>query len=220
MVVVLLCVSFQLACGDGDSHNNSKNINIAGLYASNIGIWQAEAIRTVTEFAIHMINNDTTILSGYFLNITWKDSQCNRRISADKFVEFIAQKDVVYHFIFGPYCSRATEPLGQISPAYHLNLLSPTATSPSLTNSAIYPTVSLGVPTYINLIVVYLKLIDKYQWRRVGILSEDGELFNTLYELLEDNLKSINVDYDSERIYNSSDFDEIDTKLTRLFTWA
>ena len=216
-VVLLFCVISHLVYGGGNSINNSININIAGLYSSNTGIWQAEAIRTVTEFAIHMINNDTTILSDYFLNITWKDSRCDRRISADKFVEFIAQKDVVYHFIFGPYCSRAAEPLGPISPAYHLNILSPTATSPLLTNPLIYPTVSLGVPTYINLIVIYLKLIDKYQWRRVGILSEDGELFNTLYEILEDNLKVINVDYDSERIYNSSNFDEIDTKLARLF---
>ena len=203
--------------GDGHTRNNSKNINIAGLYSSNTGIWQAEAIRTVTEYAIQMINNDTNILSGYFLNITWKDSQCDRRISADKFVEFIAQEDIVYHYIFGPYCSRAAEPLGQITPAYHLNILSPTSTSPSLTNPLTYPTVSLGIPTYINLIVIYLKLIDKYQWRRVGIISEDGELFNTLYEILEDNLKWTNIDYDSERIYNSSDFDEIDAKLARLF---
>ena len=130
--------------------NNSNTINIAGFYSSNDGIWRAEVVRTITNFAIELINNNSTILGDYILNITWKDTQCRRQISVDKFLEIVGQKETIYHFIFGPSCSRSVESLNELTSSYSLNILTPTATSATLTDNSIYPNILLGVPTSNN----------------------------------------------------------------------
>ncbi|KAI6645993.1 Gamma-aminobutyric acid type B receptor subunit 1-like [Oopsacas minuta] len=217
VLLVIVLVSLHCLCIQGDSNNTLQTINIAGLYSSSNTCLNSEAIRIVADFAIEIINNDSNILRDYVLSINWKDSECSRRKATNKFIEFIEQKDVIYHMAFGPFCSSAVEPLGLISPTYSLNIFSPTASSPSFTNQRVYPTVMLGVPTSKNLVVLYLNLIEKYEWRRIGIIKEDNHLFNNVFLMLSDKLKREKIDFDFEIIYNSSDFVEIDAKLERLF---
>ena len=213
-IILLISLRYQSVCGGG---NSSNTINIAGFYSSNDGIWRAEMVRTVTDFAIEIINSNSTILGDYVLNITWKDSQCNKQTSVDKFLEIIEQEDTIYHFIFGPSCSRSVESIGGLTYSYSLNMLTPTATAPILTNKRVYPNTLLGVPTSDNLVVIYMKLIEMFEWRRIGIIYEDAGLFDDVYDLLSDQLKNRNIIFDAERIVNSSDFNEIDEKLERLF---
>ena len=213
-IIPFILLHFILVSGEG---NNSNTINIAGFYSSNDGIWRSEVVRTIADFAVNMINSDPTILGDYVLNVTWKDSQCERQASVDKFLEIVGQKYTIYHFIFGPSCSRSVESLGELSSSYFLNILTPTATSPTLTNNNIYPNILLGVPTSSNLVVIYMELIEMFTWRRVGIVHEDAGLFDEVYDLLSDQLKEKNIIFDTERIVNSSDFDGIDEKLERLF---
>ena len=190
-------------------------INIAGLYSGEDGFWNAQAVRTISDIAVEMIK-ETTILNGYELNVVWKTSQCDRNISLYNFLEFIHEVETIYHFIFGPSCSSAAEPVADIIPVYALNMLTSTSTSPGLTNGEIYPNTYLGSPISNNLVVVYMKLIEKFNWRRIGIVNQDTGVFNGLMEKLSDQLKKRGIGFDNERIINASDTEKVNRKLERL----
>ena len=190
-------------------------IRIAGLYP-NDGDWTAPQIKSFGEFAQELINNSTNILPNHQLKIEWKNSQCRRKTSLDELLNFIQSKDTIYHFIFGPACSIAAEPVGDIIPSYFLNMIAYSATSPDLTSST-YPNTFLGITTSNNFVITWVKLVQFYDWRRVAILNQDTGIFNIIGLNFEDELKVINVTFDSERLINGKDQSEIDSKLDRIF---
>ena len=194
---------------------NCDVINIAGLYPQN-GDWTAPQIKSISEFAKDLINNATNILPDHQLTIDWKNSQCRRKTSLDKVLSFIQSKDSIYHFVFGPACSIGAEPVGDIIPSYYLNMVAYSATSPDLTSST-YPNTYLGITTSNNFVIVWTKLVQFYVWRRVAILSQDTGLFNIIGSNFEEELKELNVTFDSERIKDGNDESEIDSKLDRIF---
>ena len=211
---VIITIFLILHCQELGKAENSR-INIAGLYSGEDGFWNAEAVRTISDIAVEMIK-ETTILNGYELNVVWKTSQCDRNISLYNFLEFIHEVETTYHFIFGPSCSSAAEPVADIIPVYALNMLTSTSTSPGLTNENKYPNTILGVPTYDKLVVVYMKLIEKFEWHRIGLINQDTGIFNSANEILSDQLKKKGIAFDNERIVDATDRDEVDRKLERL----
>ena len=190
-------------------------INIAGLYSGEDGFWNAQVVRTISDIAVEMIK-ETTILNCYELNVVWKTSQCDRNISLYNFLEFIHEVETTYHFIFGPSCSSAAEPVADIIPVYALNMLTSTSSSPGLTNENKYPNTFLGMPTYDKLVVVYMKLIEKFEWHRIGLINQDTGIFNSANEILSNQLKKKGIAFDNERIVDATDRDEVDRKLERL----
>ena len=210
ITIIFLILQYQLL-----GKAEKARINIAGLYSGEDGFWNAQAVRTISDIAVEMIK-ETTILNGYELNVVWKTSQCDRNISLYNFLEFIHEVETTYHFIFGPSCSSAAEPVADIIPVYALNMLTSTSTSPGLTNGEIYPNTYLGSPISNNLVVVYMKLIEKFNWRRIGIVNQDTGVFNGLMEKLSDQLKKRGIGFDNERIINASDTEKVNRKLERL----
>ena len=196
------------------SISNCNVINIAGLYPEN-GDWIAPQMRNITEFAKDLVNSATNILPNHQLSIDWQNSQCRSKISVDRILNFI-QREKIYHFVFGPACSISAEPVGDIIPTYFLNMIAYSATSPNLASDS-YPNTYLGVITYNSFAVVWVKIIQYYVWRRVAIMGQDSDVFNTVNENFEEELKERNVTFDSERIANGYDESEIDSKLDRLF---
>ena len=189
-------------------------IKIAGLY-SNGGDWVAPQIKDMGDFAKDLINNSTNILPDYQLSIEWKNSQCNSAKSVEKIIDFVENQTVIYHFVFGPACSISAEPVGEIIPNYYLNMLAYSAASPGLT-SYVYPNTFLGVATYNTLVVVYVKLIEFYQWRRVALVGQDTGLFNTINLNFAEELNNLNVAFDIARVVGGNKV-QIDTNLDRIF---
>ena len=191
-------------------------IKIAGLYP-NDGDWTAPQIKSIGEFTKVLINNATNILPNHQLTVDWKNSQCRRKSSLDKLLEFIQTKDSIYHFVLGPACSISAEPVGDIIPNYYLNMIAYSATSPGLASST-YPNTFLGITTSNNFVVVWVKIVQFYNWRRLAILNQDTGIFNTISLNFEDELKVLNVTFDNERLVNGKDLSEIDNKLDRIFS--
>ena len=189
-------------------------IRIAGLYSDG-GDWVAPQIRVMGDFAKDLINNSPNILPGYQLRIEWKNSLCMSTTAVEKIIDFVENQSVIYHFVFGPACSIAAEPVGEIIPNYHLNMLAYSAASPGLTSYE-YPNTFLGVATYNTLIVVYVKLIQFYQWRRVALIGQDTGLFNTINLNFAEELNNINVAFDIARVVGGS-AEQIDAHLDRVF---
>ena len=194
-----------------------REIKIAGLFSDKDGDWNGQQVRYLIEIAADLVRIDTTISEHFNLNITWRRSQCRRATALNEFLNFMQEKDNVYYYVFGPSCSIAAEPVGETVPSFSLNQLATTASSPGLTNAQIYPNTYLGMSTYNNLIVLYLKLIEKFNWRRVGVIHQEAGVFSTVVEGLSDEFKKINIFTDYERITNPIDLNEVDRKLDRLF---
>ena len=194
---------------------NPNVINIAGLYPENGG-WTAPQMRTIAEYAKDFINNSTTILPNHYLNITWRNSQCTRIISLNNLLGFLQDKDSVYHFILGPACTIGGEPVGDVIPSYNLNMIAYSATSPGLASST-YPNSYLGITTSNNFVVIWAQLLKYFQWRRVALIDQDTGLFNSIGVTFRELLKESNVEFDSERIHDGDDVNDIDTKLDRIF---
>ena len=193
----------------------NNQINIAGLYSNNKGLWNAELVRTISDIAVEIIK-ESTILNGYELMVTWRASQCSRTISLNRFLDIVHEVETTYHFIFGPSCSSAAEPVADIIPVYALNMLTSTSTSIGLTDGNKYPNTFIGMPTYDKLVVVYMKLIEKFEWHRIGLINQDTGIFNSVNEILSDQLKKKGIAFDNERIVDATDRDEVDRKLERL----
>ena len=207
-------VFFLLIISLAHSISNCNVVNIAGLYPEN-GDWIAPQMRNITEFAKELVNSAMNILPNHQLSIDWQNSQCMRKVSVDKILNFI-QREKIYHFVFGPACSISAEPVADIIPTYFLNMITYSANSPDLASEA-YPNTFLGVKTYNSFVVVWVKLVQFYEWRRVAIMGQDSGLFNRVSENFEEELKGINVIFDSERILDGNDQTEIDNKLDRIF---
>ncbi|KAI6653605.1 Gamma-aminobutyric acid type B receptor subunit 2-like [Oopsacas minuta] len=94
-------------------------------------------------------------------------------------------------------------------------MLAYSATSPGLT-SASYPNTFLGVVTYNTYVVVWIKLVQFYGWRRVAIIGQDTGVFNIVGSNFGEQLKDLDVTFDSERIIDGNE-EEIDDKLDRIF---
>ncbi|KAI6653604.1 Gamma-aminobutyric acid type B receptor subunit 2-like [Oopsacas minuta] len=172
-------------------------------------------MRNIGEFAKDIINNSTNILPDHQLNIEWKNSQCANKPSVDSILAFLQDQDVVYHFVLGPACSISAEPVGQIIPTFNLNMLAYSANSPGLTSNT-YPNTFIGLVTYNTYVVVWIKLINFYKWRRIAIIGQDTGIFNLVESNFGDQLKELNVTFDSERIIDGNK-EEIDNKLDRIF---
>ena len=197
------------------STSNCVNvINIAGLYPRD-GNLNAPQMRSIGEFAKDLINNSTLILPDYQLSIDWKNSQCKRETAVGNIIDFVKDSNVIYHFVLGPACSISAEPVGEIIPHYDLNMLSYSSTSPALTSST-YPNTFLGVVTYNTYIVVYVKLIEFFQWRRVALIAQDTEVFNTINLNFAGLLNHMDIAFDIARVGGGSG-EQIDVQLDRIF---
>ncbi|KAI6653606.1 Gamma-aminobutyric acid type B receptor subunit 2-like [Oopsacas minuta] len=172
-------------------------------------------MRNIGEFAKDLINNSTNILPDCQLNIDWKNSQCQSNAAVNEIQSFLQDQGVIYHFVLGPACSISAEPVGQIIPNFYLNMMAYSAASPDLTTDS-YPNTFLGVVTFDANVVIWVKLIQFYQWRRVAIIGQDTGLFNTVNLNFGEQLNELSVSFDIARIIEGEE-KEIDTMLSRIF---
>ena len=99
-------------------------------------------------------------------------------------------------------------------------MISWASTSPSLTNTKLYPQLLLGTPSDINTVAGQLILIQEMNVRRVVILNEQEDLFVTISARLQLLLDELGVGYLTE-IYNTESknyLQTIDLILSRIET--
>eukprot|EP00800_Vazella_pourtalesii_P011502 TRINITY_DN2767_c0_g1_i1.p1 TRINITY_DN2767_c0_g1~~TRINITY_DN2767_c0_g1_i1.p1 ORF type:complete len:796 (-),score=129.49 TRINITY_DN2767_c0_g1_i1:88-2475(-) len=192
-------------------------INIAGLYpfpSTNF----SGATPYAVQLALDHINSNSTILQNYHLNITFGDSGCEEKIAVRSLFEFIHTPK--YTVVFGAWCSKATDVVAELALAYDIPVVSWASTSPSFTNSKLYPQLLLGTPSDINTVAGQLILIQQLNVRRVVIINEQEDLFITISHRLQLFLDEVGVSYLTE-IYNEESnnyLQTIDLVLSRIQT--
>ena len=123
-----------------------------------------------------------------------------------------------FTFVFGAWCSKATDVVAELALAYDVPVVSWASTSPSFTNTKLYPQLLLGTPSDINTVAGQLILIQELNVRRVVIINEQEDLFITISHRLQLFLDEINVSYLTE-IYNEESknyLPTIDLILSRI----
>ena len=161
------------------------------------------AIVPAAMVARKLINNRSDILEGYTIEFLMADSGCNVTTKASNSIvsdvlysgtESDAKQNVVG--IIGPGCSEATLSVASIVTDERMSLvqISPTATSPKLTNTMRYPNTFRPIVSAHGYICFYRELIKIKRYRQVGALYETKRLFQAqIYALFEEALQNDTV---------------------------
>ena len=209
LTILLICITNSLAF--------QKTINIVGLYPYPSANFSG-ATPYAVQLALDHINSNSTILQDYYLNITFGDSGCEEKIAVRSLFEFIHVPK--YTMVLGSWCSKATDAIAELSLAYDIPVISWASTSPSLTNTKLYPQLLLDTPSDINTVAGQLILIQELNVRRLVIINEQEDLFVTISARLQLFLDELGVSYLTE-IYNTESMNylqTIDLILSRIQT--
>ncbi|KAL2926088.1 Glutamate receptor 3.3 [Bienertia sinuspersici] len=126
-VVLFQCFLFALSNGAADTAPRPALINIGALFNFNSTIGKVAKI--AIQEAVDDIYSNSSILNGYTLNITLKESVCNGFLGFVQAIQLM-QKEVVA--IIGPQSSAVTHMVSLVATELQIPLLSFAATDPTI----------------------------------------------------------------------------------------
>ena len=132
-----------------------------------------------------LINQRDDILRGYRIEFIVNDSGCNMSTKAvNSFFHglFYSARNVVG--IIGPGCSEAALAVASLVSDDRASLIqiAPTATSPILTNTSLYPNTFRPIVSALGFVNFQLSLIKRKNYQHIGALYEIGRAFqSTVY---------------------------------------
>ena len=154
------------------------------------------------------VNNRSDILEDYTLNFIVYDSGCNIVSKATNNITqglFYSDKNVVG--IIGPGCSEAALAIAPLVTNSRTSLIqiAPTATSPLLTNSTLYPNTFRPIVSALGFINTFIELMKQKDYRHVGALYEAERSFLTaVYTHFETAVKEAERRVSSFGLFNTS----------------
>ena len=158
--------------------------------------WDGGASLTpAARVAVDEINNDSSILPDYRLELIDRDAGCDITFKAvTSFVEssFYSDKQVVG--MIGPGCSEATLAIGQLSTQDSIaTLMVSVATTVELTNRTAYPYILRTVSTSYIYVKAYLDLMARNKWKNVAVLFDYYRTYfsHTFYKFRDEFAKTI-----------------------------
>ena len=129
-----------------------------------------------------LINAREDILKDYTIHFLVSDSGCNivsKAINNLSYGLFYSDKNIVG--IIGPGCSEATLAIASLVTDDRLSLLqiSPSATSPNLTDTRLFPNTFRPIVSSLGVVGTYIELIKRKNYMHVGALYEIQRTFHT-----------------------------------------
>ena len=121
------------------------------------------------------------LLPGFDVSFQYNDSLCEARRGLGAAVDAWSTVNRIhgeynFHGFIGPGCSVACEPVGLLSAAWNLPVVSFSCTSDSLSNKYTYPTFTRAVGTWLSLAPMFVRVCEQYNWRRVAIITSTENL--------------------------------------------
>ena len=157
--------------------------------------------------ARELINSREDILANYTIEFLIGDSGCNVSTKAiNNATSRLFYYDVNVVGIIGPGCSEATLSVAPLVTDERLSLIqiAPSATSPSLTNTTLYPNTFRPIASALGFVDFYLELIEHRGYTRVGALFEDRRKFQTdVYNRFEAALKEKDIEVVSYGLFET-----------------
>ena len=154
------------------------------------------------------INNRDDILTDYTLHFLVLNSGCNIVLNARHNLTqsvFYSGKNVIG--IIGPGCSEAALAVAPLVIDDRISLLqvTPTATSPLLTNHTLYPNTFRPIVSALGYVNTYLDIIRRHDYRHVGAIYEAERAFQVaVYTRFELDVQAAGITVSSVGLFNTS----------------
>lgn len=189
LVILLLWQIFLSTVGESQSAaENEATLNILALgpYPNRriSPSWAGgPALIPAARLAADLINNDSSLLSGYRLNIIPVDSGCNHigTLYVDLFETLF--KDAYrgrIAGIVGPGCSEATLDLAPLLVRSELNLMQISiATTPEINETEKFDNTFRTVSSALKFVDTFRSLLDRTKWRRFAVLYDQSRRYHT-----------------------------------------
>ena len=172
-----------------------------------------------------LINQRDDILEDYRINLLVYDSGCNLSSKAvNNFLEALFYSNKTIVGIIGPACSEATIAIANLITDNRMSLIqiSPSATSPKLTNTTAFPNTFRPVASALGFVYFYMDLIEHMKYKKVGVLYEALRSFHTaVYSKFEEAALSKNVTLVPFGLFNTHfPLHEFRQKIRVIFVFA
>ncbi|CAC5408731.1 GABBR [Mytilus coruscus] len=166
-----------------DTENKLTEIVIAGLFPTSHDIDAGKigrGVRPAVKLALDMVNNNTEILPGYDLQMTWNDTQCDMAKATKIFFDMM-HENTSKVMLFGDACPNVTGPLAQISKWWNMSQLSYADTDPKLSDRSTYSNFFRTVPSDKDFNPAKVAFLKRYNWTRVATLFQDASIESDRY---------------------------------------
>ncbi|XP_028397789.1 gamma-aminobutyric acid type B receptor subunit 2-like [Dendronephthya gigantea] len=189
----------------------STTVYFAGMFPS----WPNKArvpgfvLDAGTRLALDHINNDSSILSGYTLDMVTGDSKCDPKVAFNSLVKLLANPPNILA-LYGAACSDATQTLAEMTAFANVAQVSHTSTSLSLSTANEFPSLYRVIPTDFPAIQASIALVKMFKWSRVAIIGEKtaSGLLESAYEVVVRDMVRNGVDVEWSRIINTDDVEK------------
>ncbi|KAJ8044809.1 Gamma-aminobutyric acid type B receptor subunit 1 [Holothuria leucospilota] len=181
---------------------DEKPLFLSALFSLDGDDWDGSGLFVAADLALKLVNNKSDILPGYRLFMSLANTKCNDGVAIQTFFEHLFQAPTKLAVI-GPACSLSAKPIASTAHFWNLNIISPTASSPSLSNRKKYQNFFRVIPSETLLNQPRINLIRLYKWTRVATIHHSEEMFALSIDDLLTRLKDNNI-----TVISSESFDE------------
>ncbi|XP_072047140.1 gamma-aminobutyric acid type B receptor subunit 2-like [Amphiura filiformis] len=164
---------------------------IGGLMSLS-GVWEVSGLVPGIDLALEQINAREDLLPGYDLQIVWNDTQCNPGLSSKMLFDQIYREPQKI-MILGGGCSLGSEAIAGTAHYWNLISVSPTSSSPALSNRVKYPLFYRTYPTDQSHNPARVAVMKEFGWTRVATIHENYEIFSSTVSDLVSELKEANI---------------------------
>ncbi|XP_073977226.1 gamma-aminobutyric acid type B receptor subunit 2 isoform X2 [Rhodnius prolixus] len=210
----LLCTCCLLAASQRPTGPNKRHdLYIAGFFPYGRHVPESHIGRGVmpaVKLALDHINDNPTVLRNYRLHMWWNDTQCNAAVGVKAFFDMMHDGPHKV-MLFGAACTQVTDPIAKASKRWHLTQLSYADTHPMFT-SVHFPNFYRVVPSENAFNAPRLKLMQHFNWTRVGTIYQNEPRYSLAHNRLVADLDTMNF----EVVETQSFATEVATAISKL----
>ncbi|XP_072047137.1 gamma-aminobutyric acid type B receptor subunit 1-like [Amphiura filiformis] len=188
---LLLAINGQVTNISQEDGGMKIPLYIGGLLPFSGG-WDGSGLVPGIDFALEQINAREDLLAEYDLRIVWNDTQCSPGLSSRVFFDQIYREPQKI-MILGGGCSVGSEAIASTAHYWNLISVSPTSSSPALSNRVKYPLFYRTQTTEHSLNPARVAIMKEFGWTRVATIHENYELFSLTVDDLVSELKEANI---------------------------
>lgn len=172
-----------------------KLLLVGGIFPLTGSFYNSHGIILAATMAREAINNDTSILYDYEMDLSASDGKCSADMVLKCFIDYIHEKKYKNLIgLLGPACSETVEPLAGISTHYSTTVISYSAEGSNFLDRDKYPYFFRTIGDNDQYKLVYMKLLKFFGWKRIAALTEDGQKYTEYISSMGDLLKKSDIE--------------------------
>ncbi|XP_013388416.1 uncharacterized protein LOC106157335 [Lingula anatina] len=150
---------------------NKTKIYLGGMFSLSRRHYFAPGVYVASKMAADLINNDTSLLKNYKLEVVKIDTKCGLKEGQKAFIEMHYNSTYKLAGILGPDCADIVRPIARLTTTYDTVMISFSAGSIHLGNRLHYPYFFRTIPPVSEYSNVYAELFKLLDWQQVAVLT-------------------------------------------------